>query len=418
MADNDIEVNVKASGIDDMNKELDKASKSAEDLGDSFGTMDSEMGKFQKTLNKLGSGGAKALKGLGQAGKAAFKAIGTAIKAAGIGLLIGLLGTLWEAIKKNQKVMDLFSTAVNAVGIIIQPLVQGIGNLIEGLTNGSDKFDAFGKVIKNVMKLSLKPLQITFNTLKLGILGLQIAWEKLSAALSKKKELDEGKIAELKGEVEATKERMKELAQEAGESFTEMKALGKEVIDGTVDAVKRVQEGAARAATEATKNMERLNLEQERLMLQYQNAAELQRQIRDDESRTFEERIRANEELGKILQEQAQTEIDTVNKIIRHRCSVGKSEYVQALFPVFHRQCPAKTAIVGKEERIGPTRATKVETPIRKAEHPNFLGEFIQFKAGSRVHGQVRAGTQTVLASQFQGTLIEHRFPRVRLAAG
>lgn len=39
-------------------------------------------------------------------------------------------------------------------------------------------------------------------------------------------------------------------------------------------------------------------------MQQYDRQAEQQRQIRDDESATMEERISANKKLGEILQEQ------------------------------------------------------------------------------------------------------------------
>lgn len=51
-----------------------------------------------------------------------------------------------------------------------------------------------------------------------------------------------------------------------------------------------------------------MNAELELTKLQYQREAELQRQIRDDTSRTMEERIEANEQLGKILQEQFEEE--------------------------------------------------------------------------------------------------------------
>ena len=44
------------------------------------------------------------------------------------------------------------------------------------------------------------------------------------------------------------------------------------------------------------------------LQLQYQKEAEVQRQIRDDVSKTIEERIKANEELGRILDEQFEEE--------------------------------------------------------------------------------------------------------------
>jgi len=51
-----------------------------------------------------------------------------------------------------------------------------------------------------------------------------------------------------------------------------------------------------------------MNAELALTQLQYQREAELQRQIRDDTSKTMEERIAANEELGRILEQQAEEE--------------------------------------------------------------------------------------------------------------
>lgn len=50
------------------------------------------------------------------------------------------------------------------------------------------------------------------------------------------------------------------------------------------------------------------------LMLQYQREAEIQRQIRDDVSKTIEERQAANRRLGEILDDQAQEELKLANK--------------------------------------------------------------------------------------------------------
>lgn len=56
-----------------------------------------------------------------------------------------------------------------------------------------------------------------------------------------------------------------------------------------------------------------MNAELALTQLQYQREAELQRQIRDDTSRTMEERIAANQELGNILQQQSNEEIEMAN---------------------------------------------------------------------------------------------------------
>ena len=64
------------------------------------------------------------------------------------------------------------------------------------------------------------------------------------------------------------------------------------------------------ALVEQRKQVTLLEAELGLLQLQYQREAELMRQIRDDESLSIQERIDANYELGKVLEEQLQRERD------------------------------------------------------------------------------------------------------------
>jgi len=86
---------------------------------------------------------AKGLKGIGKVGSMAFKSIGAAIKSSGIGLLLTLAAALGEAFKKNQKIMDAFNTVVEMLGFAIKPVVDFVGELIDGLTNLGELFGIF-----------------------------------------------------------------------------------------------------------------------------------------------------------------------------------------------------------------------------------------------------------------------------------
>ena len=81
--------------------------------------------------------------------------------------------------------------------------------------------------------------------------------------------------------------------------------------------------GAADTGTQALINqrnaVELLSAELEGTKLQYQTLAETQRQLRDDETASFDDRIAANEELGRILQEQLEVEKEGVMEIIKLR---------------------------------------------------------------------------------------------------
>ena len=82
--------------------------------------------------------------------------------------------------------------------------------------------------------------------------------------------------------------------------------IGK-LIGVTNDATSASDDFAA-SLVEQRKQVKLLEAELALLQLQYQREAELMRQIRDDESKTIEERIQANFELGKVLEEQLRHE--------------------------------------------------------------------------------------------------------------
>ena len=82
--------------------------------------------------------------------------------------------------------------------------------------------------------------------------------------------------------------------------------IGK-LIGVTNDATSASDDFAA-SLVEQRKKVQLLESELAMLQLQYQREAELMRQIRDDEARTIDERIQANFELGKVLEEQLRHE--------------------------------------------------------------------------------------------------------------
>lgn len=82
-------------------------------------------------------------------------------------------------------------------------------------------------------------------------------------------------------------------------------------------AVSKAGDGALDLANKLVKLRNEVKLaeaEQQKLLYQYQREAEVQRQIRDDVSRTIEERQAANKKLGEILDEQVSEEMKLANK--------------------------------------------------------------------------------------------------------
>ena len=84
-----------------------------------------------------------------------------------------------------------------------------------------------------------------------------------------------------------------------------------DLVDATIEYTKETY-AQAEAITANTKSLELLEAQQTRIREQSDRDAERQRQIRDDETRSIDERIAANQELARILNEQEEREKQTV----------------------------------------------------------------------------------------------------------
>lgn len=112
-----------------------------------------------------------------------------------------------------------------------------------------------------------------------------------------------------------------ELASKAASFFTDALADGLDFL-GFDDAANSVREfkqeveeagGAAIKLADAEAKLREELRKQERIQLEFQRRAEKLRQIRDDESKSIEERIEANRQLGQVLQEQSTRELEIAN---------------------------------------------------------------------------------------------------------
>jgi len=271
MANEIVELEVK-SNIGEVTDGIDKATASTKKLDDAT----------QK--------GAKGFKGIGSA----VKGVGMALKAAGIGLVVALLAKLMEVFSKNQKVMDFFNVAMESLSIAFNDLFgfleKNVGNVTgwfkDIFENPKQSLIDFGTAIK-------ENLIERFNSFldTVGHLGKAIG------------HLMDG---------------------EFGAAFDSVKAAGKESIDiwtgvdnsvdklattmtNAVGAIKDYAKETINSATatiELNKAAELAAVQVQGLIEDYDRQAEKLRQVRDDETKTFAERIEANTRLGEVLKEQ------------------------------------------------------------------------------------------------------------------
>ena len=239
--------------------------------------------KDVKNLDKATDKASGGFKGMGTA----IKGVGTALKAAGIGLVVALLAKLGEVFMKNQKVVDAFNTTMVALEIAFNDLFSYISDNVGAITgffkelfeNPKEKIIELGNAIK-------EGLVDRFNQ-ALEVFGLVAK--------------SFGQL--IKGEFSAAFDTIKEAGKQTVDVFTGVDDSYEEVAKTITDYTKKTIK-QAQAIVATTKAAERAAVEFAKLNAQYLKDAEIQRQIRDDETKTFEERIEANQKLDEILAEQ------------------------------------------------------------------------------------------------------------------
>lgn len=226
-----------------------------------------------------------------------IKGIGTALKAAGIGLVVAAFAKLTEIFQQNQKAADFFNTSFEVVSIAFNDFVNFLVNNLGAVTGFfKSVFDDPLQSIQNLGAAIKNNIIERFNSMldTVGLAGKAV------------KQFFEGDFS---GAAESAKAASKE--------FVDV-LTG---VDGTVD---KVSEGVTKVATatsnyvKETVNAATANVQLEKtarlaetanqgLIEKYDRQAEQLRQIRDDESLSFEERMKANDDLGKLLDEQEKT---------------------------------------------------------------------------------------------------------------
>ena len=307
----------------DLVAKVDKALKDLEALKDGIDAS----AKATEEAAKATEEGTKATKSAAKATKLlsnGFKGVGLAMKAAGIGIALALFSKLKEVLEQNQTVMDLVSTAMNTISVVFNQVSDVVTDVYDSVTKSSEGFDALGKVLNGVMTISLLPIKAAFYGIKAGILALMIAWEDSFLGGG-----DETKIAELTQSLDDTKqslidikdeglEAVKNIGNNIAEAITEVVAATKIIVEEGQKGLKAIDiKSAFETGGELTKlrnEVKLLDADAKGLMLTYQTQAELQRQIRDDESATIAQRVAANDELGRILEEQLEQESNLAQK--------------------------------------------------------------------------------------------------------
>lgn len=251
------------------------------------------IGKIDSGLNGLDKSAATASKGVGGISKA-FKSLGVAMKAAGIGLVIGALAKLSEIFMQNQRVADGFNTAMEVLSIAFNDFVGFIVN------NGGKVVDFFDAIFKNPLE-SVKALG---ESIKNNII------ERFESFLDTLGFLASAVKKVFSGDFAGALEDVKSAGKESIDVLTGVNNTFDKATEFVTDATEAVKNYATETIKAASENVKLANaaelaaVKNQGLIEKFDRQAEQLRQIRDDESKSIEERIKANEDLAKVLDEQ------------------------------------------------------------------------------------------------------------------
>ena len=303
----------------------DKADKDVKQFSQSIENVNNNLEQTNKdvvTLKKSGKAFDTLKKGAkGVAG--GFKLMGTALKAAGIGLIIGAFSTLKELFEQNQKVVDIFSTSFEFLGLIFSQVGDAIKTVYDNVSQSSSNFDALGKVLKNILNIAITPVKLAFEGIKAAIVGAQLVWEKSWLGGNDPERIKEleAELVQIKDNVIGIGEGVVESAKTIGENFveavTEVADIGAQIISEVSKISVEATLENAKANVELKKQAELAAVANQGLIEKYDLQAETLRQLRDDERNSIEDRKKANDELGLVLEHQQKTMIDNAKISLR-----------------------------------------------------------------------------------------------------
>lgn len=276
------------SAIKDLQKAIEKMTGS---VNEGFEEANKNINKVDEGIQGVTDSAQDSAKGVGKLSKA-FGNIG---KASGILFLVEKgLEILKDLFSENQIVVDAFNTAFEFLSIAFNDFVNFIVSNTGNVTN-------FFKGIFQDPKEALLDFADAFKR------NIQERFESyldtLGYLASAVKKVFSGDFAGALKDVKSAGKESLDVLTGVNNTFDK----GKEAIGNVVTATKDYVTATAKAAAETVKLNKEAELSdaiRQGLIEKYDLEAEKLRQVRDDERNTIADRIKANEELGAVLDKQ------------------------------------------------------------------------------------------------------------------
>ena len=276
----------------ELEAKVDKAQKDLDGVAKSVQRIDNNLEEVKDTTGGVAKG---------------VKGIGNALKAAGIGLAVAAFAKLAEVFNQNQKVADAFNTTFEVLSLAFNDFFKFLDRNV-------------GTVIDYFKGLFNNPTQAIKN---FGQALLDNVIERVKSALDALGFLGDAVVKVFSGDFAGAAESAKSAGKElfdvvtgVNNTFDKVAEVVPKVVKGIVDYTNNTVK-LAKETVELNKAAEIAAVINQGLIEKYDRQAEQQRQLRDDETKTIEERIAANEKLGEILDEQAEKMLENAAAIER-----------------------------------------------------------------------------------------------------
>jgi len=251
-----------------------------------------------------------------------FKGLGLALKATGFGVVMKIVDALSDALMRNQEIADVVNTVFTAIGIVFKQISDVMLDVFKNVSDATGGFDALQKVIGGALSIAINIAVGAIQGMMLGVKKAQLAWEESFLGDKNPETIKrlQSEIEEVGNKLDETGGRIKKAGSDIAENFAEavgeVGELATGVAEGVSDAIEKIDVKSAisnaKRVVQNKKNYGLLEAQSRRLIEQYDLEAETQRQIRDDDRKSIQERIKANDELGKVLNKQAEEEKNAI----------------------------------------------------------------------------------------------------------
>lgn len=344
---------------------------------------DKDLDKVSSNVEKIGDGADKAKKGLKGMSDSAKK-LSTSFKDVAKALgFVELLKTLKDVFMQNQKVADLFATAMGTINIVFNNLVEAIAPVIQKISETTNGFEGLTNILKGSFGLALNTIKLTFNSIGYILTYIQKAWEESPFGNGDPKKIEElnkrlEKFGEKVGEAgNKIVENGKLIGNNLGKALDEVgqvadgvsDAIDKTFSDDKVEKAKKLAEKQVKALKAAKIAMAELEQQVAKYAIEEENL----RQTRDDVTKSLKERKDASDKLAKVLvlDRKAQKDLNNLNiEAARLNYQINKSDDNKvALTQAKTKALQSEADVTGKvtEQKMADVAVSREQIDLEKS---------------------------------------------------